>query len=68
MAGVTDPLNWTLDAIGDIPGSIEMKLIDFEEALSLDKQPTTGRDLHSGRQCHGGLFRKSRGDCPIFVC
>ncbi|KAH8703649.1 hypothetical protein BGW36DRAFT_423202 [Talaromyces proteolyticus] len=31
MAGVTEPTRWTLDAIGDIPGTIEMKLVDFKE-------------------------------------
>lgn len=27
-----DPLGWNTDALGEIPGCIEVKLVDFEEA------------------------------------
>lgn len=32
MGAIMDPMAWTDDAIGDIPGSIEVKLVDFEDA------------------------------------
>jgi len=32
MGALMDPLEWTDDTLGDIPGSIEVKLIDFPEA------------------------------------
>ncbi|RFU23650.1 hypothetical protein B7463_g12688, partial [Scytalidium lignicola] len=32
MGALTDPLAWTDDALGDIPGSVEIKLVDFPEA------------------------------------
>ncbi|KKZ63804.1 long-chain acyl-CoA synthetase [[Emmonsia] crescens] len=32
MGGLCDPLAWNPDAIGDIPASIEIKLVDFPEA------------------------------------
>lgn len=32
MGSLCDPLAWTIDAVGDIPSSIEIKLVDFPEA------------------------------------
>ncbi|KAF2201542.1 acetyl-CoA synthetase-like protein [Delitschia confertaspora ATCC 74209] len=32
MGALMDPLNWTDNALGEIPASIEMKLVDFAEA------------------------------------
>lgn len=32
MGALNDPLHWTDSALGDIPSSIEVKLVDFEEA------------------------------------
>ncbi|KAL1302046.1 hypothetical protein AAFC00_002492 [Neodothiora populina] len=32
MGALTDPLAWTDEALGGIPASIEMKLVDFEDA------------------------------------
>ena len=32
MGALTDPQHWTDNALGDIPASIEMKLVDFAEA------------------------------------
>lgn len=32
MGGLTDPMEWTDSAIGGIPGSIEVKLVDYAEA------------------------------------
>lgn len=32
MGALMDPLAWTDDALGTIPGSIEVKLVDFEDA------------------------------------
>jgi long-chain acyl-CoA synthetase len=32
MGALTDPMEWTDDALGNIPGSIEIKLVDFPEA------------------------------------
>ncbi|KAG5301804.1 acyl-CoA synthetase [Histoplasma ohiense] len=32
MGSLCDPLAWTIDTVGDIPSSIEIKLVDFPEA------------------------------------
>jgi long-chain acyl-CoA synthetase len=32
MGALMDPMEWTDDALGDIPGSIEIKLVDFPDA------------------------------------
>lgn len=32
MTALCDPLNWTLDAIGGVPPTVEVKLIDFADA------------------------------------
>lgn len=32
MGAVTDPMAWTDNALGDIPGSIQIKLVDFPDA------------------------------------
>jgi long-subunit acyl-CoA synthetase (AMP-forming) len=32
MGAVQDPLTWYPDALGELPGSIEMKLVDFPDA------------------------------------
>ncbi|KAL2060881.1 hypothetical protein VTL71DRAFT_8933 [Oculimacula yallundae] len=32
MGALQDPLEWTDDTLGDIPGSIEIKLVDFADA------------------------------------
>ena len=32
MGALMDPMKWTDDALGDIPGSIEIKLVDFADA------------------------------------
>jgi long-chain acyl-CoA synthetase len=41
MGALTDPLAWTDDALGEIPASIEMKLVDFADAgyFSTNKPP-----------------------------
>ena len=32
MGALCDPMHWTTDALGDIPSSIEIKLVDFADA------------------------------------
>lgn len=32
MGSIVDPLSWTIDAHGEPPGSIEIKLVDFPDA------------------------------------
>lgn len=32
MGALTDPLRWTAEALGEIPASIEIKLVDFPDA------------------------------------
>jgi len=32
MGALQDPLEWTDDTLGDIPGCVEIKLVDFAEA------------------------------------
>ena len=41
MGALMDPMHWTDSAIGDIPSSIEMKLVDFPDAgyFSTNKPP-----------------------------
>lgn len=41
MGAIMDPLSWTDSALGEIPGSIEMKLVDFADAgyYSTNKPP-----------------------------
>jgi long-chain acyl-CoA synthetase len=41
MGALMDPLAWTDTALGEIPGSIEIKLVDFEDAgyFSTNKPP-----------------------------
>ena len=41
MGALMDPLAWTDDALGEIPGSVEIKLVDFEDAgyFSTNKPP-----------------------------
>lgn len=41
MGALQDPLEWTDDTLGDIPGCIEIKLVDFPDAgyFSTNKQP-----------------------------
>lgn len=41
MGALMDPLAWTDDALGEIPGSIEVKLVDFPDAgyFSTNKPP-----------------------------
>lgn len=41
MGALMDPLSWTDSALGEIPGSIEVKLVDFADAgyFSTNKPP-----------------------------
>ena len=41
MGALCDPLHWTADALGDIPSSVEIKLVDFPDAgyYSTNKPP-----------------------------
>lgn len=41
MGAIMDPLAWTDNALGEIPGSIEVKLVDFPDAgyFSTNKPP-----------------------------
>jgi long-chain acyl-CoA synthetase len=32
MTALCDPLEWTLDAIGGLPTTVEIKLVDFADA------------------------------------
>lgn len=43
MGALQDPMAWDPDALGDIPGSIEIKLVDYAEAgYSTAKNPPQG--------------------------
>jgi long-chain acyl-CoA synthetase len=41
MGALMDPLSWTDDALGEVPGSVEVKLVDFPDAgyYSTNKPP-----------------------------
>lgn len=43
MGALMDPLAWTNQALGEIPGCIEVKLVDFEDAgYFADNNPPQG--------------------------
>ncbi|KAK2741562.1 long-chain fatty acid-CoA ligase [Myotisia sp. PD_48] len=57
MGGLNDPLAWNPNAIGDIPASIEMKLVDFPDAgYFTNKNPPQGEIFIRGESVADGYF------------
>ncbi|OKL61917.1 hypothetical protein UA08_02601 [Talaromyces atroroseus] len=57
MGALQDPLAWNPDALGDIPASIEIKLVDFLEAgYSVKNTPPQGEILIRGASVTAGYY------------
>lgn len=57
MGALQDPLAWNPDALGDIPASIEIKLVDYLEAgYSTKNNPPQGEILIRGASVTAGYY------------
>ena len=58
MGALNDPMHWTDDALGDIPSSIEIKLVDFEDAgYFSSNSPPQGEIWIRGPPVFKGYFK-----------
>jgi long-chain acyl-CoA synthetase len=58
MGALNDPLAWNPNALGDIPGSIEIKLVDFADAGYLTtNKPPQGEILIRGGSVTSGYYQ-----------
>ncbi|GAD95972.1 AMP-binding enzyme (Fum16), putative, partial [Paecilomyces variotii No. 5] len=58
MGALNDPLAWNPDALGDIPASIEVKLVDFEDAGYFTKNdPPQGEIFIRGGSVTSGYWQ-----------
>lgn len=58
MGALNDPLAWNPDALGDIPASVEVKLVDFPEAGYFTKNdPPQGEIFIRGGSVTGGYWK-----------
>ena len=61
MGALMDPLHWTDTALGDIPSSIEIKLVDYQEAgYSTDTNPPQGEIWIRGAPVTAGYFKNEK--------
>ena len=61
MGALMDPLHWTDTAIGDIPSSIEMKLVDFADAgYFAANSPPQGEVWIRGTPVFSGYFQNEK--------
>lgn len=57
MGALCDPMHWTADALGDIPSSIEIKLVDFADAgYHATNKPPQGEIWIRGTPVFEGYF------------
>ncbi|KMU91228.1 long-chain-fatty-acid-CoA ligase 1 [Coccidioides immitis H538.4] len=57
MGGLNDPMTWNPDAIGEVPASVEMKLVDFAEAgYFTNSNPPQGEIWIRGGSVAEGYF------------
>jgi long-chain acyl-CoA synthetase len=63
MGALQDPLEWTDDTLGSIPGSIEIKLVDFADAgYFATNNPPQGEILIRGDPVMDGYFGPSASE------
>lgn len=61
MGALMDPMHWTPNAVGDIPSSIEIKLIDFPDAgYYTNKTPPQGEVLIRGAPVMTGYYDNAK--------
>lgn len=61
MGALNDPLHWTDTALGDIPSSIEVKLVDFEDAgYFAANNPPQGEIWIRGAPVFSGYFENEQ--------
>lgn len=57
MGALNDPMAWNPDALGDVPASVEIKLVDFADAGYLTKNsPPQGEILIRGGSVTSGYY------------
>lgn len=68
MGALMDPLEWTDDTLGDIPGCIEIKLVDYPDAGYLaSSNPSQGEILIRGDAVMRGYFKNSTETAKVIT-
>ncbi|KAL7275225.1 long-chain fatty acid-CoA ligase [Rhizina undulata] len=67
MGALMDPMEWTIEAHGTIPASIEIKLVDFEEAnYFTDNNPEQGEIWIRGDPVASSYFKDDEETAKAF--
>ena len=68
MGALMDPLHWSDTALGDIPSSIEIKLVDFEDAgYFAANNPPQGEIWIRGTPVNEGYFENEKETAEAFT-